>query len=102
MPFRQTRSAQRGPFRRSGGLADSAIHLSALDQLTRARSGQMTDEQLDAAIAALEEMIARKAGERGEVVPGLPGPDVFADRPVKAAANGAKESEPRKRPQTPV
>jgi Ni,Fe-hydrogenase maturation factor len=51
------------------------------------RLGQLTDEQLDEAIAMVEEMIARKAGDRAmliegeaEVVPGLPAPE----RPKKA------------------
>jgi hypothetical protein len=34
------------------------------------RLGQMTDEQLDAAILALEEMMARPAGERAKVIEG--------------------------------
>jgi hypothetical protein len=45
------------------------------------RLGQLTDEQLDQAIAMLDEMIARKAGDRptliegeAEVVPNLPAP----------------------------
>ena len=55
---------------------------------------------------AFEAMLARRAGESAklieaetvEVVPSLPAPDVFADRPAKAAAdNGAKECKPRKR-----
>jgi hypothetical protein len=48
---------------------------------TVGRIGQLTDEQLDQAIAMLEEMIARKAGDRAtliegeaEVVPSLPPP----------------------------
>ena len=71
----------------------------------------LTDEELEASIAMLKEMIAKRdAGANAKVIEGeaeavlrLPGPDVFADRPVKAAAdNGVKESKPRKRPQTPV
>ena len=45
------------------------------------RLGQLTDEQLDDAIAMVEEMLARKAGDRAtliegetEVVPSLPAP----------------------------
>jgi hypothetical protein len=44
------------------------------------RLGQLTDEQLDQAIAMLDEMIARKAGDRPtprarrKVVPNLPAP----------------------------
>jgi hypothetical protein len=34
------------------------------------RLGQLTDEQLDEAIAMLEEMIARKAGERATLIEG--------------------------------
>ena len=52
------------------------------------RLGQLTDEQLDEAIAMLEEMIARKAGDRAtliegeaEIVPSLPAPAV----PTKAS-----------------
>jgi hypothetical protein len=60
---------------------------------------------------AIEAMLARRAGESAkviegetvEVVPSLPAPDVFADRPAKAAAdNGAKEYKPRKRGPRPV
>jgi hypothetical protein len=52
------------------------------------------------------EMLAqREAGANAKVIEGeaevvstLPAPDVFADRPVKAAAdNGAKDCKPRKR-----
>ena len=52
------------------------------------RLGQLTDEQLDEAIAMVEEMIARRAGERAtliegeaELVPSLPAPA----RPTKAS-----------------
>src|SRR5262245_30296188 len=52
------------------------------------RLGQLTDEQLDEAIAMLEEMIARRSGDaakviegEAEVVPSLPAPE----RPTKAS-----------------
>jgi hypothetical protein len=70
----------------------------------------MTDEQIERSIEMIKAMLAEREAEanakviEGEaIIPSLPGPDVFADRPVKAAAdNGVKESKPRKRPQTPV
>src|SRR5262245_37998396 len=52
------------------------------------RLGQLTDEQLDEAIAMVEEMVARRSGEaakviegEAEVVPSLPAPA----RPTKAS-----------------
>jgi len=52
------------------------------------RLGQLTDEQLDEAIAAVEDLIARRSGEtakviegEAEVVPSLPAPA----RPTKAS-----------------
>jgi hypothetical protein len=68
-------------------------------------------EQLEHAMAILKAMMAAQAGkaakviegETAEVVPSLPAPDVFADRPAKVAAdNGAKECKPRKRGPSPV
>ena len=54
---------------------------------TTGRIGQLTDEQLDEAIEAIEEMLARRSGEaakviegEAEVVPSLPAPA----RPTKA------------------
>ena len=50
------------------------------------RIGQLTDEQLDEAIAAVEDLIARRSGEtakviEAEVVPSLPAPA----KPLKAS-----------------
>src|SRR5262249_21552284 len=71
----------------------------------------MTTEQIERSIEFIKEMIAKRdaaanakviEGE-AEVVPSLPAPDVFADRPAKAAAdNGEGVQEPRKRRPRPV
>jgi hypothetical protein len=56
------------------------LRAAAINRLLQ-QNRQLTDEQLDEAIAMIEEMIARKAGNRAtviegeaEVVPGLPAP----------------------------
>src|SRR5262245_56496654 len=58
------------------------------------RLGQLSDEELDQAIAMLEEMIARKAGDRAtvidseaEVVPGLPAPPARRRRKAERLAD---------------
>ena len=67
----------------------------------------MTDEQIERGIELIKQMLAeREAGAsakviegEAEAVPSLPGPDVFADRPVKAAAdNGVKGVETEEAP----
>ena len=78
-------------------------------QMTLDHSGgvkEMTDEQIERGIELIKEILAQREAAanakviegEAEVVPSLPAPDVFADRPVKAATdNGAKDCKPRKR-----
>src|SRR5262245_37314510 len=67
----------------------------------------MTDEQIDAAIEAIQAMLEQRAGEGTKVIEGtadtiaLPAPDVVPDRPNKVmdapdTAVGARKRKPRK------
>ena len=70
----------------------------------------MTDEQIEAAIEAIQAMLEQRAGDSAKVIEAetvaLPAPDVVPDGPVMDAADtavGARERKPRKRkaPSTP-
>ena len=71
----------------------------------------MTDEQIERSIELIKGMLAeREAGANAkviegeaEVVPSLPAPDVFADRPAKAArTTDRRRCKPRKRGPTAI
>ena len=68
----------------------------------------MTDEQIEAAIEAIQGMLEARAGEQAKVIEGtaetvaLPAPDIVPDGPNKVmdaadTAVGARKSRPRKR-----